>query len=212
MAVCNAVEWAATNLKAEYAGAISPGARIVTSMSWNWRTEFPCLNDQLRDNKRIFDIPQFVSAGNDWSEPPTPSPVRYPATSPDVFAIYATDQNDQRPLFSRYGPEVDLAAPGQDIFTADRTGSAGYTAGDFTVIRGTSHATPLVAGTAALMLSQDSALPVDEIGDRLCATSVPVAGAEYGCGRIDALGALSVIFVDGFEGGDTSAWSQTVGN
>ena len=83
-----------------------------------------------------------ASAGNDRENDSTPS---YPASFPHVLTIGASDEGDRVSFFSSSSPEMDLAAPGQDIETAIPTffNPAGYQALD-----GTSFSAPLVSGAA----------------------------------------------------------------
>ena len=49
-------------------------------------------------------------------------------------------------------------APGVAIYSADRTGTEGYVAGDYVTVSGTSFASPYAAGVAALLLSVNPSL------------------------------------------------------
>lgn len=73
-------------------------------------------------------------------------PVNYPAAFQNVVAVAATDKNDAKASFSNFGPEVDLAAPGVEIYT---TNSVPNSYGN-----GTSFASPHVAAAAALLFSK----------------------------------------------------------
>jgi len=82
----------------------------------------------------------------------------YPSSydAPSIVAVAATDQNDALAWFSNYGAtSVDLGAPGVDVLST----TPGNTYSSFS---GTSMATPHVAGVAALMLSSNDTLTVDE--------------------------------------------------
>jgi len=68
-----------------------------------------------------------------------------PACYPQVMAVGATDENNQIAYFSNFGPEVDIAAPGQNIFS--------LAPGGYTVKSGTSMSAPHVSGLAAVLYS-----------------------------------------------------------
>merc|ERR1740123_1054751 len=69
---------------------------------------------------------------------------------PAAISVGATDSNDQRAWFSNFGPCNDIYAPGVSIYSAWNDADDGVK-----TISGTSMATPMVAGAAALLLEQD---------------------------------------------------------
>jgi uncharacterized repeat protein (TIGR01451 family) len=115
-------------------------------------------------------------------------PVLYPAACEDVLAVAATDVHDQHASFSNYGPEVDVAAPGVDIYSTWPWRDGYWT------LSGTSTASPHVAGLAALIRSFDDALGPDQVAQVLARTAVDVHAAGWdpytGWGRIDAQAAM----------------------
>jgi subtilisin family serine protease len=117
-------------------------------------------------------------------------PVYFPAAYDPVLAVAATDENDQRPAFSNYGPQVDLAAPGTNIY------STWYRSNYFSK-SGTSMATPHVSGVAALLWSRNPNLTADEITDILIHSTVDIEPAgkdDYtGWGRLSANRAIGLM-------------------
>lgn len=134
----------------------------------------------------------FASAGNSGN-----TGVTYPASLPSVLAIGAADRTGSRASFSCYGPLLDCMAPGASILCTDRTGSAGYGSGDHATVSGTSFASPLAAGVAALMRSRDPGLSPDALAAVLFATArdmgAPGQDPGTGWGLIDAAAAVAAV-------------------
>jgi hypothetical protein len=84
-----------------------------------------------------------ASAGNDREDG---SPRSFPASFAHVLTIGATDESNRVAFFSSASPDMDLAAPGQDMVVAVPTywNPSGYQPLD-----GTSFSAPLVSGAAA---------------------------------------------------------------
>ena len=90
----------------------------------------------------------IAAAGNDSS-----SGLNYPAGFSSTVSVAALDANNARADFSNYGSSVNYCAPGVGI------ASAGHTASDaYVMMDGTSQASPVVAGTAAVLLSSSDSI------------------------------------------------------
>ncbi|MET7877893.1 type VII secretion-associated serine protease mycosin [Micromonospora profundi] len=116
------------------------------------------------------------------------SGVSYPATEEGVIAVGGVDRDGRHADVSVIGPEVDLVAPAVDIYSTSYNGK--YSKGT-----GTSSATAIVAGAAALIRSKYPHLPAQEVAHRLTATAIdkgpPGRDDEYGYGVIDLVAALT---------------------
>jgi subtilisin family serine protease/subtilisin-like proprotein convertase family protein/mRNA-degrading endonuclease HigB of HigAB toxin-antitoxin module len=158
----------------------------------------------------------FFATGNDFS-----ASISYPASQAlvnnGVVAVGATNNRGTRSNYSNYGQGTDFVTPSNDtrsgylaIQTTDRTGAAGYAAGDYTGtgstgFGGTSSATPLATGIAALVLAQAENLNVNlnpaQLKSYLRNTTDLIGGVsydivsgfhpEYGQGRLNAFTAVS---------------------
>jgi serine protease len=100
-----------------------------------------------------------------------------PANCDNVIAVAATNRAGGRASYSNYGTKIKIAAPGGDGATADSvlsTLNAGTTtpgADSYAFYRGTSMATPHVAGVVSLMLSRTPALTPAQVLTRLQSTA-----------------------------------------
>lgn len=104
----------------------------------------------------------IAATGNDATDKPL-----YPAAFDSVVAVAGTDEFDVRYAGSNYGVWVDLAAPGDSIFSTLIGGKYGYKTG-------TSMASPVVAGVAALIKSIRPLWSVDRIVLQLNSTATSV--------------------------------------
>jgi subtilisin family serine protease len=127
--------------------------------------------------------------------------IDFPGTLPYVLTVAASNEYDEpkttesrdgeRWWGSSYGPEVDLAAPGVDIFTTDNVGPPGFTKSSYVPdFNGTSSATPIVAGAAALVLAANPDLNEAAVRKILCETAVEGRNDHMGWGRVDVLAAV----------------------
>jgi subtilisin family serine protease len=127
------------------------------------------------------------------------------ASHPDVICVAATTNQDRKASYSDFGNAIDVCAPGSeaDMVTTDRMGSVGYNAGNYTFnFNGTSAATPVAAGVAALILSKEPNLTAEQVFQRMIDTADFVDTANetydanghnrfYGFGRVNAWNALA---------------------
>jgi subtilisin family serine protease len=124
----------------------------------------------------------------------------FPANSPESITVAASDPNDQLASFSDFGSKIDVAAPGVDILSLQASGTQlgppptpGTTG--YVRLNGTSMATPHVAGTAALILSQNPGYTVEQVR-QVIRSSADGSGynLNFGYGRLNAATALTVTF------------------
>ncbi|MFB9235196.1 type VII secretion-associated serine protease mycosin [Plantactinospora siamensis] len=114
--------------------------------------------------------------------------VGFPAAMEGVLAVGATDRSGKRAAISVTGRKLGIVAPGVDIYSTGLHG--GYRKGT-----GTSDATAIVAGAAALVRSRFPDLSAAEVVHRLTATATdrgpPGRDDEYGYGELNLVAALT---------------------
>lgn len=127
-----------------------------------------------------------IAAGNDGRQ------VLYPGSLPEMLTVGASNQFDEVKTWdsadgedgwaSCRGPEVSVVAPGvRNLTTAIGNGYD-------PVFNGTSSATPIVAGVAALILSARPELPEAAVRRIIRETAVKIGPFPYADGRNDAAG------------------------
>jgi thermitase len=116
------------------------------------------------------------------------SDASYPAACNHVMAVSATDTNDHLASFSNYGNWIAISAPGDSILTTTNGGGYAYWFG-------TSFASPIVAGVAALSLTVNPSLTNAELLTILETSADQVGRPGYdpsfGWGRVNAFNAVS---------------------
>jgi subtilisin family serine protease len=141
--------------------------------------------------------------------------VTYPASSDKVIAVGALLNDGTRKGDSNYGPDLDVVAPGEGIYTTGMAGTSENTVINdgangiyFPDFSATSAATPHVAGIAALILSVNPNFTAQEVYDIITITAQKLDGyvfqttsthpngawnSEVGYGLVDAHAALQAI-------------------
>ncbi|MBC6992484.1 S8 family peptidase [Hymenobacter sp. BT491] len=167
--------------------------------------EFENARTQGRNGKGCIIV---IAAGN------SSGPVDFPGDQPNVLTVSASNEYDEPKTKtsqdgeywwgSNFGPEVDIAAPGVHNYTVDMVGIDGYNEandihGNYTDFNGTSSATPIVAGVAALVLSANPNLSEAQVREIIINTAEKAGKVVYknghnnqmGYGRINALKAVN---------------------
>ncbi len=100
-----------------------------------------------------------------------------------MIAVSAVDYNNIALVWSADGTEVELAAPGVDIYSA-------WFNGGYANASGTSMAAPFVSGVAALVKSKNLSMTPQEIRDALAHNAIDLGDAgkdrRYGFGLVQA--------------------------
>lgn len=177
-----AIDWA---VKAKQRGI---GIRVL-SASWGGSGYSQGLTDAIARAGTAGIL--FVTAAGNSSLDVERDPI-YPCAVglPNVICVAATGSNDRLAQFSDYGAvHVDLAAPGEDIVsTVPRGVVPGCGQSLYCALSGTSMATPMVSGAAALATAADPSLSMAALRTLLVqsvATKPWLAGKVVSGGRLD---------------------------
>jgi len=114
----------------------------------------------------------------------------YPASFPELMSVASVDSSETVSSYSQFNDEVDIAAPGEAVYSTFRNGGYG-------TYSGTSMASPHVAGVAALIWSYYPNKTADEVRAAL-ESSAKDLGANgydvyYGHGLVDAVAAKAAL-------------------
>ena len=140
---------------------------LIEGLEWCIQNEVQVVNMSLGspgDNQSFYEaimnayeagITLVAAAGNNGE---SGGSIDYPAKYAETIAASAVDQFCQFALFSSFGPEIDITAPGVDIKST-------YMRGSYIIMSGTSMAAAHVTGVVALILTTSTLTYYDVDGD-----------------------------------------------
>jgi subtilisin family serine protease len=150
----------------------------VVNMSFDLTSNSPSLTQAITYANKA-GVVLVAAAGNES----TSAPVYPAALNSYVVGIASTTNWDARSTFSNYGSvDVLIAAPGENIIST-------FPGGTYASASGTSFSSPLVAGTAALMLSAKSSLHQSQAANSL--SHAVQLTPDLNHGRLDVYQAVS---------------------
>ncbi|MBT2661567.1 S8 family serine peptidase [Bacillus sp. ISL-45] len=163
--------------------AIRKGVHII---NMSLTTPYPDMGIKaMVDKANANGIMVIAAAGNEGTFSGSEENVEYPAKFPSVIAVASTKSDNRRSSSSATGQEIELAAPGEMIYSTIPTSlvKSGYGS-----MSGTSMAAPFVAGMAALYKEKFPGYTNDQIRSLLQknAKDLGMAGRDrlYGFGLI----------------------------
>ncbi len=123
----------------------------VLNMSFGFSEQSSIFSDAIRKayNKGIVLV---AASGNDGKN----GTLDYPAQFNEVIAVSATTKEDTIAKYSNTGPNVDLAAPGDKIYST-------WPGNSFRELSGTSMATGHVTGAVVLLLGQNRNISNEQV-------------------------------------------------
>lgn len=156
--------------------AVGNGASVL-NMSFDFTNNSQELSSAIKYANRTGVI-SVASAGNSGEYA-----FVYPGATPSVIDVASTSNQDMQSTFTNYGaPPVFMAAPGEGVMTT-------YPWGTYAAGWGTSFSTPLVAGTAALMLGQNGNCNANNVPVGLSRATI-IFNPALGWGRLDTYQAV----------------------
>jgi subtilisin family serine protease len=137
--------------------AVDAGAKIINA-SWDVGLNSPELQNAIKhaeEHNVLVVVAAGNSGGNNIDYSTFPASFRFT----NMITVMASDEEDQKPGFSNYGDNVDIAAPGVDIISTSpymcrpRAVPSSFDIDRYRRYSGTSPAAAHVSGAAALLLS-----------------------------------------------------------
>ncbi len=195
--ILSGIQWATAN------------SMQVINMSFGSPMNFPDTIKTALNNAYSAGIVIVAGAGNSGNPEGTGNNIWSPARIPSVIAVGATNEQDVRCSTSSTGYELELMAPGNNIYTTAMGGGYGY-------LTTTSSASPHVAGVAALLISAGVTSNV-AVRNRMASSATDLGtsswDSQYGNGLVNALAALNFSEPpDRTPPTTTIAYSGTLGN
>jgi hypothetical protein len=163
----------------------------VINMSWGVSSDLQPIRDAINfaHGQGTFLVAAVGNDGNKIS-------AVWPASYDEVVGVSATNENGDLIQQSNWGAPVDLAAPGDDIVVLC-SGSDVELQPDICPSSGTSAATALVSGTAALMLTVNDQLQNSDIENFLYQGATTNPGTDrFGNGNLNAYRAVQYAIAD----------------
>ena len=165
-----------SNILAAIYYAVQNHASVI-NMSFDLTTSSTELADAINyANKN--NVILAASSGNDGKQE-----MVYPAGLQNVMGVASTNNQDQRSTFSNYGNQIVwVAAPGEGVITT-------YPFATYAAGWGTSFSSPMVAGTASLLVNMQSTTSQNQASWAIA--HAKWIGLNMGNGRLDVYGSLS---------------------
>lgn len=178
--------------------AVDQGAKVINA-SFGWNIDHPLFRWAIdyADKNNVLIV---VAAGNGDSNGKGINVDRtpiYPCSYPNknIICVAAIDEKDKLTTYSNYGVNsVDIATyggtPSRQILSTNRQNLNGK---DFVYKAGTSMATPIVVGAAALLMDTNPNLSTSKVKQILLGTTQKISSGKYlsSGGKLDLTAAVS---------------------
>lgn len=190
MGVKSSLDASTTSIDNGYDGivyAADHGCNII-NLSWGRGGGFSQFESDIIDYAAInHDVTVVTAAGNSGVDE-----TFYPTQYDNAVSVAATSSNDGKASFSNYGFKVDVCAPGDNIYSTVYNNN-------YTFMSGTSMASPVAAGCAAMIKSRFPSFNHEQVRQQLRVTAdniYSVAGNsvyqnKLGKGRVNLFRAMT---------------------
>ncbi|MCU1527902.1 MAG: peptidase [Frondihabitans sp.] len=166
--------------------AVDHGAKVINMSLTRNTLDWPVSWDKAFLYAMQHNVVIVAAAGNRGSGT---DEVGAPATMPGVLAVAGVDQSGNASFdASSQGITIGVAAPSEGLVGVAPNG-------EYLLWQGTSGATPIVAGVAALVIASHPGISADDVINRLITTATPKGtpspGPIYGHGLVNADAAVT---------------------
>ena len=138
----------------------------IINMSWGLKNDDPFLQEAI-DYADSKDVILIAAVGNYGS-----TTMYYPAAYENVIGVSSVGIEKNKSSFAQYNKSVLITASGEKVKST-------YKDGNYQVLQGTSQATPMVSGIAAVALSMNENLTSDEFRQLLIETAEDLGDEGY---------------------------------
>ena len=165
--------------------AVRTGAHII-NLSLGMEVDSDLLEETIERAVEA-NVLIVAAAGNGNSDIP-----HFPAAFDDVLGVASVDDQDMKSIYTNWGSWVGVSAPGERVVSA-------FPDDTYAAWSGTSMASPLVAGQAALLKAIAPDLDTDDLIEVITGTAFninplnPGWQDKLGAGRIDLLASLEAV-------------------
>jgi|GEM_PF-918525 len=138
--------------------AVEHGAKVI-NMSFGGYVRDLIMDAAIQEAYYNHNVVFVAASGNEDTEA-----FSSPSDLKEVISVNAGNSLDEPTYYSNYGTEKDILAPGDDVMST-------LPGDDYGIMSGTSMASPMVAGIAALVLDANPALTPAQVYNILCASA-----------------------------------------
>ncbi|MFN5944416.1 MAG: S8 family peptidase [Phycisphaerae bacterium] len=145
---CATASWSTSDVYVINALAWAVGQNAEVTNSSFSQSSSAAMSQAYEDRAVIDGMVHMAATGNDGA-----ASISYPASAAFVYGVGNVQSDGTLRPSSNTGTGVQWVAPGTGVPSTDREGGVGYSSGDYTNFSGTSAASPMAAGVAALFRS-----------------------------------------------------------